>query len=45
VGDDINFRMDYMGILRIMHSAYVEKRIESGTLHKAGISNAEAVFN
>jgi predicted amino acid racemase len=45
VGDDIKFRMDYMGILRIMHSAYVEKRIESGTLHKARISKAEAVLN
>lgn len=28
VGDKIEFRMDYMGTLRIMHSKYVEKRIE-----------------
>lgn len=29
VGDLIEFRMDYMGVLRIMHSDYVEKRLES----------------
>lgn len=28
-GDLIEFRMDYMGILRIMHSDYVEKRLEN----------------
>jgi len=30
VGDLIEFRMDYMGILRIMNSHYVDKRIEDG---------------
>lgn len=29
VGDTIEFSMDYMGILRIMHSDYVDKRLES----------------
>ncbi len=29
VGDLVEFKMDYMGILRIMHSAYVEKRLEN----------------
>lgn len=29
VGDLIEFRMDYMGLLRIMNSDYVEKRLES----------------
>lgn len=29
VGDLIEFQMDYMGVLRIMNSNYVEKRIES----------------
>lgn len=28
VGDLIEFRMDYMGILRVMHSRYIEKRIK-----------------
>ena len=28
VGDLIPFQMDYMGILRIMNSEYVEKRLE-----------------
>lgn len=29
VGDLIEFKMDYMGVLRIMNSYYVEKKIES----------------
>jgi predicted amino acid racemase len=28
VGDLVEFRMDYMGLLRIMNSAYVEKKLE-----------------
>lgn len=30
-GDKIQFTMDYMGTLRIMHSRYIEKRMESFT--------------
>jgi predicted amino acid racemase len=29
VGDRLRFHMDYMGILRLMNSRYIEKRIES----------------
>lgn len=29
VGDLVEFKMDYMGVLRIMNSEYVEKRIEN----------------
>jgi len=28
VGDSIEFRLDYMGILRIMNSDYVDKQLE-----------------
>src|SRR5690606_26650661 len=30
IGDLLEFEMDYMGILRIMNSRYIEKRIDSG---------------
>lgn len=30
VGDLIEFRLDYMGILRIMNSKYIEKKIKNG---------------
>lgn len=45
VGDDIKFRMDYMGILRIMHSAYVEKRIETEALASIERSKAATILN
>lgn len=32
VGDFIEFRMDYMGILRIMNSDYIEKKLEVGQI-------------
>jgi predicted amino acid racemase len=44
VGDDIKFRMDYMGILRVMHSGYVEKRIESTASQITATSKAEAIL-
>ncbi len=31
VGDLIEFKLDYMGILRIMNSKYIEKKIKRGT--------------
>lgn len=31
VGDLIEFKLDYMGILRIMNSKYIEKKIKNGT--------------
>ena len=32
VGDKVSFTMDYMGALRVMHSKYIEKKIEKSTL-------------
>lgn len=29
VGDYISFKMDYMGVLRLMHSKYIDKKIKS----------------
>ena len=31
VGDLVEFKLDYMGILRIMNSKYIEKRIKNGS--------------
>lgn len=28
VGDNISFKMDYMGVLRVMHSKYIDKKIQ-----------------
>ncbi|SKA32688.1 Predicted amino acid racemase [Chitinophaga eiseniae] len=36
VGSLIEFEMDYMGLLRIMNSAYVDKRIDEGTFFYPG---------
>ena len=29
VGDLISFRLDYMGLLRVMNSTYIDKKVES----------------
>jgi predicted amino acid racemase len=31
VGDLIEFKLDYMGILRIMNSRYIEKKLKNGS--------------
>jgi len=31
VGDLIEFKLDYMGIIRIMNSKYIEKKIKNGS--------------
>jgi len=31
VGDEVTFRLDYMGVLQAMHSKYLEKKLESET--------------
>lgn len=38
VGDTIEFSMDYMGLLRLMNSPYVEKRLEPEELFAAKLS-------
>ena len=45
VGDEIKFRMDYMGILRIMHSGYVEKRMETAAFAAKKAAKIQAVLN
>ncbi len=39
VGDLIPFHLDYMGILRIMHSNYVDKRFEGDVLEAVQVRN------
>lgn len=44
VGDLIEFKMNYMGILRIMHSNYIDKRFEDEITVSKSLSPSEKSF-